>query len=77
MGNFFRRVAKSLRSLLKVKTSYVVRRINSNDKRLQEIILTDKELKKYIVRAENYIILMEQKNMDKVSHILRGYGYLI
>ena len=60
-----------------MKTSYVVRRINSNDKRLQEIILTDKELKKYIVRAENYIILMEQKNMDKVSHILRGYGYLI
>lgn len=74
---FFAELLNRCDPLLKVKTSYVVRRINSNDKRLQEIILTDKELKKYIVRAENYIILMEQKNMDKVSHILRGYGYLI
>lgn len=74
---FFSELLNRCDPLLKVKTSYVVRRINSNDKRLQEIILTDKELKKYIVRAENYIILMEQKNMDKVSHILRGYGYLI
>lgn len=75
--NFFTELLNRCNPLLKAGTSYVVRRINSNDKRLQEIILTDKELKKYIVRAENYIILMEQKNVDKVSHILRGYGYLI
>ena len=55
----------------------MVRRINPDDKRLQEIILTDKDLKKYIVRAENYIILMEKKHVDKVSQILRGYGYFL
>lgn len=75
--NFFTELLNRCNPLLKAGSSYVVRRINSNDKRLQEIILTDKELKKYIVRAENYIILMEQKNVDKISQILRGYGYLI
>ena len=74
---FFAELLNRCNPLLNVRSKYVVRRINSDDKRLQEIILTDKELKEYIVRAENYIILMEQKNMDKVSHILRRYGYLI
>ena len=74
---FFAELLNRCDPLLKVGSSYVVRRINPDDKRLQEIILTDKDLKKYIVRAENYIILMEKKHVDKVSQILRGYGYLI
>ena len=74
---FFTQLLKQCEPLSKAGSLFVIRRINADDKKLQEIILTDKELKEYIIRAENYLILIKQKDMDKVASILRKYGYLI
>lgn len=57
--------------------AYVIRRVNKNDKRLQEIILTDSRLKSYIRRAEGYLIMIEQKHLNEVISIMREYGYLM
>lgn len=57
--------------------AYTIRRINKKDKRLQEIILTDERLKSCILRAEGYLILIEQKRMPEVIKIMHEYGYMM
>lgn len=60
-----------------VGKAYVIRRINKKDKRLQEIILTDSRLKSFTLRAEGYLILIEQKHMPDFTKIMREYGYML
>lgn len=57
--------------------SYVIRRINKADRRLQEIILSDSRLKSYVVRAEGYLILIERSHVDEFDKIMREYGYIM
>lgn len=74
---FFDKLLQQADPLRTAGKSYLIRRINANDKALQQIILTDASLKQYILRAENYLLLIEQKHMDDVKKILRNYGYLL
>lgn len=60
-----------------VGKAYVLRRINKKDKRLQEIILTDSRLKSFTLRAEGYLILIEQKHVPDFTKIMREYGYML
>ncbi len=75
--DFFDTLKQQCQPLEKAGKAYTIRRISKDNKRLQEIIMTDEKLKQYIVRAENYLILIENKNMDEVTHILRNYGYIL
>ncbi|MFH0926329.1 MAG: hypothetical protein V1872_12005 [bacterium] len=49
----------------------------SMDKNLIHLIATDSILKKYILKAENYYILIEQENFNKVKNRLESLGYLV
>ncbi len=75
--DFFETMRQQCQPLGTAGKSYTIRRISKDNKRLQEIIMTDERLKQYIVRAENYLILIENKNMSEVVRILRDYGYII
>lgn len=75
--SFFKEVISRCSPLTKVGKKYILRRIDAKDKCLQNIILTDEKLKKHVLRAENYILLIEQDSWDVVVERLRAYGYVL
>lgn len=75
--SFFDTLLKQSKAFSTTSKQYVLRRIDREDRRLQDIILSDSTLRKYILRAEDYVVLIEQKHMDEVSRIFRSYGYIL
>lgn len=75
--SFFKDVLLRCSPLATVGKKYMLRRIDAKDKRLQNVILTDECLKKHILRAENYILLIEQDYWNVVVERLRTYGYVL
>ncbi|WP_444367111.1 hypothetical protein [Prevotellamassilia timonensis] len=76
-AGFFNAMLERTNALKKVKTSYITRSIDAKDKELQDIIMHDPKLKQYILRAEGYVMLIEQVHLSDVNNILKTYGYTI
>lgn len=74
---FFNAMLERTNALKKVRTSYITRSIDAKDKELQDIIMHDPKLKQYILRAEGYVVLIEQAHLNDVNNILKTYGYTI
>lgn len=75
--DFFNAMLERTNALKKVRTSYITRSIDAKDKELQDIILHDPNIKQYILRAEGYVVLIEQAHLNDVNNILKTYGYTI
>lgn len=75
--DFFNAMLERTNALKKVRTSYITRSIDAKDKELQDIIMHDPKLKQYILRAEGYVVLIEQAHLNDVNNILKTYGYTI
>ena len=76
-AGFFNAMLERSNALKKVRTSYITRSIDAKDKELQDIIMHDPKLKHYILRAEGYVVLIEQAHLNDVNNILKTYGYTI
>lgn len=76
-ADFFNAMLERTNALKKVKTSYITRSIDAKDKELQDIIMHDPNIKQYILRAEGYVVLIEQAHLSNVNNILKTYGYTI
>lgn len=76
-AGFFNAMLERTNALKKVRTSYITRSIDAKDKELQDIIMHDPKLKQYILRAEGYVVLIEQAHLSDVNNILKTYGYTI
>lgn len=76
-AGFFNAMLERSNALKKVRTSYITRSIDAKDKELQDIIMHDPKLKQYILRAEGYVVLIEQAHLSDVNNILKTYGYTI
>lgn len=76
-ADFFNAMLERTNALKKVKTSYITRSIDAKDKELQDIIMHDPNIKQYILRAEGYVVLIEQAHLNEVNNILKTYGYTI
>lgn len=76
-AGFFNAMLERSNALKKVRTSYITRSIDAKDKELQDIIMHDPKLKQYILRAEGYVMLIEQAHLNDVNNILKTYGYTI
>lgn len=76
-ADFFNTMLERTNALKKVKTSYITRSIDAKDKELQDIIMHDPNIKQYILRAEGYVVLIEQAHLSDVNNILKTYGYTI
>lgn len=76
-ADFFNAMLERTNALKKVKTSYITRSIDAKDKDLQDIIMHDPNIKQYILRAESYVVLIEQAHLNDVNNILKTYGYTI
>lgn len=76
-AGFFNAMLERTNALKKVRTSYITRSIDAKDKELQDIIMHAPKLKQYILRAEGYVVLIEQAHLNDVNNILKTYGYTI
>ena len=76
-ADFFNAMLERSNALKKVKTSYITRSIDAKDNELQDIIMHDPNIKQYILRAEGYVVLIEQAHLNDVNNILKTYGYTI
>lgn len=76
-AGFFNAMLERSNALKKVRTSYITRSIDAKDKELQDIIMHDPNIKQYILRAEGYVVLIEQAHLSDVNNILKTYGYTI
>lgn len=76
-AGFFNAMLERSNALKKVRTSYITRSIDVKDKELQDIIMHDPNIKQYILRAEGYVVLIEQAHLSDVNNILKTYGYTI
>jgi len=48
-----------------------------DDKELQHIILSDPIIRKYTLKAEGFILLVDTNYKSRVVEALKKYGYLV
>ena len=74
---FFKDIKKRCKPMKAPKKKYSLLQIPNDDKELQHIILTDPTIRKYTLKAEGFILLVETTYKSKVVDALKKYGYLI
>ena len=74
---FFKDIKKRCKPMKAPKKKYSLLQIPTDDKELQHIILTDPTIRKYTLKAEGFILLVETNYKSKVVEALKKYGYLI
>ena len=76
-AKFFKDIKKRCKPMKAPKKKYSLLQIPTDDKELQHIILTDPTIRKYTLKAEGFILLVETNYKSKVVEALKKYGYLI
>lgn len=76
-AQFFKDIKKRCKPMKAPKKKYSLLQIPTDDKELQHIILTDPTIRKYTLKAEGFILLVETIYKSKVEEALKKYGYLI
>lgn len=76
-AKFFNDIKKRCKPMKAPKKKYSLLQIPTDDKELQHIILTDPTIRKYTLKAEGFILLVETIYKSKVVEALKKYGYLI
>lgn len=74
---FFADVRRRFKPFTTVSTKYSLAQIPADNKELQRILLTDPVIRKYTVKAEGYLLLIEIAHQKQVAERLKTYGYLI
>lgn len=74
---FFKDIKKRCKPMKAPKKKYSLLQIPTYDKELQHIILTEPTIRKYTLKAEGFILLVETNYKSKVVEALKKYGYLI
>ena len=74
---FFESIKKRCKPMKAPQKKYALLQIPADDKELQRIILSDPVIRKYTLKAEGFILLVEITNKSKVEDALKKYGYLL
>lgn len=74
---FFKELKKRCKPMRAPLKKYSLLQIPADNKELQRIILSDPIIKKYSLKAEGFILLVETNNMGRVVDALKKYGYLL
>lgn len=76
--DFFTEVKNRVNPLKNESISkYKMFTINSSNKNLINILTTDPDIRKMIIRAEGFHILVHENDIKKFSNKLKTYGYLL
>lgn len=74
---FFKDMEDRCKPMKAPQKKYSLLQIPSDNKDLQRIILSDPVIRKYTLKAEAFILLVETSNKGKVVDALKKYGYLL
>ena len=74
---FFKELKKRCKPMKAPQKKYSLFQIPADNKELQRIILIDPVIRKYSLKAEGFILLVETSNKGKVMEALKKYGYLL
>ncbi len=74
---FFKDMEDRCKLMKAPQKKYSLLQIPSGNKDLQRILLTDPIIRKYTMKAEGFILLVETSNKSKVVDALKKYGYLL
>ena len=74
---FFKELESRCKPMKAPQKKYSLLQIPADNKELQRIILTDPTIRKYTLKAEGFILLVEANNKGKVVEALKKYGYLL
>lgn len=74
---FFKDMEQRCKPMKAPQKKYSLLQIPADNKELQRIILSDPTIKKYSLKAEGFILLVETSNKGKVVDALKKYGYLL
>ncbi len=74
--HYFNQLEKNSR-LIKPKVEVVAYQISADQKELIKLIATDVVLRKIVIKAENFVILIERTKVRKFKKRMKELGYLI
>lgn len=74
---FFETIACHINPLEEVKGSFRLFRISPENKELVKLIARDPHINKYVLKVEDYHLLIHSKDYSKVVNRLKTYGYLL
>lgn len=75
--DLFDRLKRRCKPFLAPDSKYILFRIDAGDKDLQRLLLTDPEVRKLVLKAEGYMLLVKSDDADRLSKLLRKHGYLV
>lgn len=74
---FFKEMTERINPFLKPDNKYTLLRLSPDDRELQRLILTEPSIRKYVLKAENYMILIKIDDIKPFANAMRKFGYLI
>lgn len=74
---FFESVIARCNPFLPVNDKFKILRLPSDDHDLQRLVLTEPSVMKYVLKADNYMLLIKESDMKQFSNALRKFGYLL
>ncbi|MFK7906439.1 MAG: hypothetical protein AB8B69_15010 [Chitinophagales bacterium] len=74
---FFEGLLANINPLKKVTNSYLLMQIPADNKELVRLIAQDAILKKYVLKAENFHILVKKTDLVKFKNRLKEFGFLL
>ena len=75
--DFFQTIRQRCKPLLPIKGSYSLLQLDAANKPLVDLILSDPEIRPLIIMAEDYRILVQKDQYDKLCKLLKKHGYLL
>lgn len=59
------------------KDNYVLLTLPPDDTDLQRLVLTVPSIRRYVLKAESYMLLVKEDDLDKLSAAMKKFGYLV
>lgn len=59
------------------KDNYVLLTLSPDDTDLQRLVLTVPSIRRYVLKAESYMLLVKEDDLDKLSAAMKKLGYLV
>lgn len=74
---YFNELFKKCNPFVKTEIPYTILNIPRNNKELQKIVLTEPSVRKFVIKAENYTILIKQSELSQFISALKKFGYIL
>lgn len=74
---FFESVSRRINPLQEIRNNYRIFRLDPSNKELIHLIAQDPLIKKYVLKVENYHLLIRSQDFNRVVDRLKAYGYLL